>query len=61
MRKILACLCLFAFAAAAQTARPAVGALPPEAAIMREAYRAGLVKIAGEYDASQGGQRFGGR
>ena len=52
MRKILASLCLLTFSAAAQTDAPAADRLPPEAVAMRSAYRAGLAKIAGDYDVS---------
>ncbi|MDR2848938.1 MAG: hypothetical protein LBW77_00085 [Verrucomicrobiota bacterium] len=52
MRKILACLCLTVFTAAAQTAAPAAPGLPADAARLGAAYRAALGKIAGDYDAS---------
>jgi len=51
MRKTLASLCLITLAAAAQTTPPAA-TLPADAARLRDAYRAGLVKIAQDYDAS---------
>jgi len=53
MRNLLAALCLLTSAACAQTAaRPAAAPLPPDAQKMRDAYHAGLAKIAEEYNAS---------
>ena len=52
MRKTLASLCLITLVAAAQTTTPAVTTLPADASKIRDAFRAGLVKIAGDYDAS---------
>ncbi|HNX33318.1 MAG TPA: hypothetical protein PKM57_01735 [Kiritimatiellia bacterium] len=50
MRMILASLCLVTFAAAAQTTATAGATLPTEAARIRDAYHAGLAKIAQDYD-----------
>ncbi len=52
MRKTLASLCLITLVTAAQTTAPVATPLPTDAAKIRDAFRAGLVKIAGDYDAS---------